>query len=332
MLDKKQSDLWSALDQGEQWVYRNEIANMQKADKSKSKATKETASKSASASTAAAAKVDPPAPDPKPVSPSTSAPTSSPPKKPAAARSSTPSASSSSFHPQASIASGTTGNLVKPPMGSRVVDTKEANSEKRIEFIKKADWQQLEDAVYDCTVCDIGKNRLNAVFGDGNPPCDVVLIGEGPGRVEDEQGRIFVGPSGRLLDKILASLKIDRNKDVAILNTIKCRPPQNANPSEPETAACRPFLERQVELLDPKLIVVLGRPACKWVFREDTPLTQKRGRVHEVEVAGKNRKVICTFHPSYLLRTPADKAKAWLDWLMVSENMRKIKDQAKDNT
>ncbi|MCD8339827.1 MAG: uracil-DNA glycosylase [Burkholderiales bacterium] len=347
MLNKEQSEVWKALGHGEQWVLRDELAELQKnlstenqkiakpnvegpnfaspATKTPNLQSRSFVPSALDKQTAPSERVEVQGTSPQQASSAEVASAvqtesdttvAAPKRTQGTTRTTTKRKSTTTLSKEAAMG--------KPTIGSRHVDVQQARDVKRIDFIKNADWATLEEAVNNCTVCDIGKNRLNAVFGQGHPPTDVVLIGEGPGEQEDQQGRIFVGQSGMLLDKILRSLKIRRGEDVAILNTLKCRPPNNANPQEPETAACRPFLERQLELLDPKLIVAMGKPALKWIFRKDVPVKSLRGRVHDVEVAGKMRKVIVTFHPSYLLRTPIDKGKAWLDWLLVLDTMRKL--------
>ncbi len=276
MLSKEQSALWDALGLGPQWVSRDELEQLQKAEQ-----------KAPTPVVTPNEKI----PEPKPVE-------------------------------KAHVAPPVCN---RPAYGSRAVSLEEAASSDRISKIKIATWEELDNIVSQCTVCDIGKNRTNAVFGTGEPTKDLVLIGEAPGETEDRLGKVFVGASGNLLDVILSSLKLKRGVDLAIVNTLKCRPPHNANPSDEEMTACRPVLERQIELLDPKLIVVMGRPAAKWIFGEDASLTSRRGTVYEVSLGGKTRKVIVTYHPSYLLRTPSDKRKAWVDWCLVLQTMRDLK-------
>ncbi|WP_300878523.1 uracil-DNA glycosylase, partial [uncultured Parasutterella sp.] len=181
--------------------------------------------------------------------------------------------------------------------------------------------QTLKQLVQDCRACEISSSRLHPVFGQGNPPCRLMLIGEAPGAEEDRLGQPFVGPSGKLLDKILEAAKLDREKDLCIFNTLKCRPPLNATPEKAETMACRPFLERQIELIDPEVIVAMGKPAASWFFPDLKTLNPYRGKVHNLTVQGKPRKVIVTYHPSYLLRSPQEKRKAWLDWCLILDTL-----------
>ena len=191
----------------------------------------------------------------------------------------------------------------------------------RIHQIATADWQTLKQLVQDCRACEISSSRLHPVFGQGYPPCRLMLIGEAPGAEEDRLGQPFVGPSGKLLDKILEAAKLDREKDLCIFNTLKCRPPLNATPEKAETMACRPFLERQIDLIDPEVIVAMGKPAASWFFPDLKTLNPYRGKVHNLTVQGKPRKVIVTYHPSYLLRSPQEKRKAWLDWCLILDTL-----------
>ena len=163
--------------------------------------------------------------------------------------------------------------------------------------------------------------------GEGTPPKDLVLIGEAPGAEEDRQGIPFCGPSGKLLTTILHAIGLERGKDLAILNTIKCRPPMNADPSAEEMAACWSFLERQLELMDPKVIVAMGKPAAKSLFGTDETLTSRRQKVFDMVIAGKSRKVIVTYHPAALLRNPSDKRKAWVDWCLVLDTLNKARNE-----
>lgn len=164
----------------------------------------------------------------------------------------------------------------------------------------------------DCTLCKLCEGRTNVVFGVGNPTARLMFIGEGPGRDEDLQGEPFVGAAGKLLNRILAAMGLSRD-DVYIANTVKCRPPNNRNPEPEELAACRPYLLRQVELVAPEMVVVLGRVAMQAVLGTDAPLGRMRGSVHD----WSGIPVVCTYHPAYLLRTPADKGKTWDDMQLV---------------
>lgn len=177
-------------------------------------------------------------------------------------------------------------------------------------------WAELQQAVAACQACDLCKTRKQAVLGVGDPAADWLFIGEGPGADEDERGEPFVGKAGKLLDNMLAAIDLKRGRGVYIANAVKCRPPDNRTPEPGETAACWPFLARQIELIQPKLIVTLGKPAAQTLLQQEVKIADARGRVHDF--AGMP--LIVTYHPAYLLRSLLDKAKAWEDLCF----MRKI--------
>lgn len=173
-----------------------------------------------------------------------------------------------------------------------------------------ADWEGLRQQVLACTRCELHRGRTQAVFASGDRQARWMVVGEAPGAEEDRQGQPFVGRAGQLLNAMLAAIGLPR-PSVFVANMIKCRPPQNRDPRPEELAACRPYLERQFELLRPTLILVVGRIAAQNLLGTDAPLGRLRGRVHH---AGRlNLPVIVTYHPAYLLRSPADKRKAWED-------------------
>ena len=173
------------------------------------------------------------------------------------------------------------------------------------------DWPELGERVAACRNCVLCEQRTQAVLGVGDRQPDWLFVGEGPGAEEDARGEPFVGQAGKLLDNMLAALDIARGNKVYIANAVKCRPPGNRTPEAGEMAACRPYLERQVALLKPKIIVLLGKAAVHAVLHEDKSLASMRGRVFEY--AGVP--VVVTYHPAYLLRNLPDKAKAWEDLL-----------------
>lgn len=172
-------------------------------------------------------------------------------------------------------------------------------------------WPELERVVADCRACVLCEQRRQAVLGVGDRNPDWLFIGEGPGADEDVQGEPFVGQAGKLLDNMLTALDIARGNKVYIANAVKCRPPGNRTPEAGEMAACRPYLERQIALLKPKIIVLLGKAAVHAVLHDDKSLASMRGK--RFEHAGIP--VIVTYHPAYLLRNLPDKAKAWEDLL-----------------
>ncbi|HXZ06477.1 MAG TPA: uracil-DNA glycosylase [Paraburkholderia sp.] len=185
--------------------------------------------------------------------------------------------------------------------------------------IATLDWDALSARVASCERCRLCEKRTNTVFGVGDRNADWMLIGEAPGENEDRQGEPFVGQAGKLLDNMLRSLTLARGTNVYIANVIKCRPPGNRNPEPDEVARCEPYLQRQVSLVKPKLIVALGRFAAQSLLKTDASISSLRGRVHEYEGVP----VIVTYHPAYLLRSLPDKAKAWADLCLARDTWRK---------
>jgi uracil-DNA glycosylase family 4 len=178
-------------------------------------------------------------------------------------------------------------------------------------------WDDLREAVTACRQCRLCEARKQAVFGVGDVNADWLFVGEGPGAEEDARGEPFVGPAGKLLDSMLASIGLKRGQDVYIANAVKCRPPDNRTPAPDEAAACRPYLERQIELIQPKLIVALGRPAAQTLLQTEIKIAAARGRLHDY----RGIPLIVTYHPAYLLRTLLDKAKAWEDLCFMRRTM-----------
>ncbi len=184
-------------------------------------------------------------------------------------------------------------------------------------------WETLQHETAECRACPLGAQRKQAVFGVGHRKAEWMLIGEAPGFEEDSRGEPFVGQAGRLLDHMLASIGLTREGETAqsvfIANVLKCRPPGNRNPEPAEVAQCEPFLRRQVELINPKLILVMGRFAAQALLQTDASIASLRGQVHQVEVGGRRVPVVVTYHPAYLLRNLADKSKAWADLCFARE-------------
>lgn len=170
------------------------------------------------------------------------------------------------------------------------------------------DWTELQRLATACTKCRLAKSRTQVVYGVGNPKADLMFIGEAPGRDEDLQGKPFVGRAGQLLTDIIKAMKLTRD-DVYIANVIKCRPPENRNPEPDELDACRPFIRRQIELIEPKVIVTLGRFALQSLLEKGFSITAARGSWLDYN----GIKVMPTYHPAYLLRTPAAKKEVWAD-------------------
>jgi len=180
------------------------------------------------------------------------------------------------------------------------------------------DLEELARQAADCHRCPLAEGRSHVVFGSGNPHADLVFIGEAPGQEEDRQGLPFVGRAGKLLERMLAALGLSRDQ-VYIMNTIKCRPPNNRDPKPEEVEACNPWFEQQLALLKPRVICLLGRVAAQTVLQTDAPLGALRGRWHEHD----GIPVRVTYHPAYLLRSPAQKAKSWEDLLSLQQRLSK---------
>lgn len=182
------------------------------------------------------------------------------------------------------------------------------------EAVKHANLDELREQVVACTACGLCEGRRHAVFGHGGQPTRWLVVGEAPGEQEDRQGQPFVGRSGQLLDAMLSAVGMSRERDVFIANVIKCRPPGNRNPKPEEIAACSPYLMRQIALLKPERILVLGRFAAQALLGTDATIGSLRGRIHQMKTdEGREIPVIVSYHPAYLLRSPAEKARAWQD-------------------
>jgi DNA polymerase len=181
-------------------------------------------------------------------------------------------------------------------------------------------WIPLKAAVSGCTKCGLHQSRTQTVFGVGDEQADWMLIGEAPGAEEDRLGDPFVGQAGKLLDNMLAAIGLARGENVYIANVLKCRPPGNRNPAPEEVEQCAPHLLKQIELIQPKLIVAMGRFAAQTLLQSNASIAAMRGRVHRY--AGVP--LIVTYHPAYLLRTLEDKAKAWEDLLFARRTMQAL--------
>ena len=170
------------------------------------------------------------------------------------------------------------------------------------------DWPELRDCVANCTRCELSDSRTNTVFGVGNPEADWLIIGEAPGAEEDRRGEPFVGRAGQLLDQMLIAIGQSR-ESVFIANILKCRPPNNRDPKPAEAAACRAYLERQIELIQPKIVLAVGKIAAQNLLGTDDPVGRMRGRPHDLG----GIPLVVTYHPAYLLRSPSQKNKSWTD-------------------
>jgi uracil-DNA glycosylase family 4 len=186
--------------------------------------------------------------------------------------------------------------------------------------VQEMNWEDLKRAVSNCTACGLHATRTQTVFGVGDERAEWLLVGEAPGAEEDRLGEPFVGQAGKLLDNMLAALGLRRGENVYIANVLKCRPPGNRNPEPEEVARCTPYLLRQIALIQPKLIVAMGRFAAQTLLASDASIASLRGRVHRY--AGVP--LVVTYHPAYLLRTLPDKAKAWSDLVFARRLMRDL--------
>ena len=182
-------------------------------------------------------------------------------------------------------------------------------------------WYDLKSDCGTCRKCPLGETRTNLVFGVGNENAEVMLIGEGPGEQEDLQGEPFVGKSGQLLDKYLAAIDLDRNKNVYIANIVKCRPPHNRDPKPEEAEMCLPYLRAQVKLLRPQIIVCLGRIAAQRLISPDFRVTRQHGEFFQKG----STYMMGTFHPAALLRDEAKKKEALSDFQRLREKIEELK-------
>ncbi len=187
----------------------------------------------------------------------------------------------------------------------------------RIARIAQLDWDGLKSEAATCRACKLCEKRKQAVLGVGALNAPWLFVGEGPGAEEDDQGEPFVGQAGKLLDAMLAAAGLQRGREVHIANVVKCRPPGNRNPSPEESLACAPLLDRQIDLIQPRLIVALGKIALTRLTGSDASMASMRGKQH----AYRGIPVIATYHPAYLLRNLPDKLKAWEDLMMAKKVM-----------
>jgi DNA polymerase len=192
----------------------------------------------------------------------------------------------------------------------------------RVARIAMLPWSAFADDVRACTACGLCRSRRQAVPGVGDAHAEWMFVGEAPGAEEDARGEPFVGQAGRLLDNMLAALGMQRESKVYIANVLKCRPPGNRTPEPGEVDACRPYLDRQIALIRPKLIVALGRSAATTLLGIDATIASLRGRVHRYQ----DVPLIVTYHPAYLLRNLPDKAKAWEDLCLARATLRAVHD------
>ena len=212
---------------------------------------------------------------------------------------------------------------LKPPQNEeKTIAFNPSNKSDKVDFYSKngtdlaaMGWDALTARIHACQACNLCKGRQQAVPGMGNPTARWMIVGEAPGEQEDKQGLPFVGPAGQLLDAMLAAMGLNRDDDVYIANVIKCRPPRNRNPEPEEIAHCLPYLQRQIELVQPDMLLALGRFAAQALLQgtvpdvDKQPLGRLRGQVYTVN----RRPLVVSYHPAYLLRNPVEKGKVWAD-------------------
>jgi uracil-DNA glycosylase family 4 len=219
-------------------------------------------------------------------------------------------AEAESFAPHASFA---TAEALTPAPGADLAEDRRAS-------IMQMDWTALKAAVARCVDCALHLKRNKTVFGVGDESAEWMFIGEGPGADEDALGDPFVGQAGKLLDNMLAAIGLARGKNVYIANVVKCRPPGNRNPEPAEAQQCEPYLQRQIALVKPKLIIALGRVAALNLLAREATIASLRGRLLEY----KGTPLLVTYHPAYLLRNLTDKAKAWEDLCFAMTTMQTL--------
>ena len=172
--------------------------------------------------------------------------------------------------------------------------------------------------------CDLKKNATNLVFGDGNADSKIMIIGEGPGAQEDAEGKPFVGRAGKLLDKMLESIQLDRTK-VYISNVVNYRPPENRAPTEVEILRYLPYLKKHIEIINPKILVLLGKTALNAIVGQETIISKARGKWHQKEIGSTKLWVMASFHPAFLMRQPEQKKLAWIDLKMIRDKSKTLK-------
>ncbi len=222
-------------------------------------------------------------------------------------------------------------NAPVAPPNRRAATSAEVALGPRPAGVDTMDWPALRAAVAGCQACSLSQSRAQTVFGVGHIEADWMIVGEAPGEQEDKQGEPFVGRAGELLDRMLEAVGLTRaeapaTQQVFIANVLKCRPPANRNPLPQEVAQCEPYLLRQMALVQPRVVLAMGRFAVQSLLKSSEPLGKLRGRVHQVQGVP----VIVTYHPAYLLRSPADKALAWDDLCLAREVLMQSRARSPD--
>src|SRR5215813_12959260 len=193
-------------------------------------------------------------------------------------------------------------------------------TDEKPEETMSSDLESIRAEIGDCQRCKLAPRRTNIVFGSGNPNADLVFVGEAPGFDEDQQGLPFVGRAGQLLTKIIESINLKR-EDVYICNVLKCRPPDNRNPEPDEVAACNPFLKKQLATIRPKIVCCLGTFAAQTVLQTAAPISKLRGKFFDMD----GMRIIATFHPAYLLRSPEKKREVWEDMKQIRAELFRLR-------
>ena len=219
--------------------------------------------------------------------------------------------------PQWHLRRGADASVVENEIVSTALAAPASTADRRC-AIMRMDWTQIKVSVASCTACALHAKRTKTVFGVGDENADWLFVGEGPGADEDAQGEPFVGQAGKLLDSMLAAIKLNRGENVYIANVVKCRPPGNRNPQADEALACEPYLHRQIDLIKPRLIIALGKVAATNLLAREASVASLRNTVHQY----RGIPLIVTYHPAYLLRSLAEKARAWEDLCFAVDTMQ----------
>lgn len=197
-------------------------------------------------------------------------------------------------------------------------------TDEAVPMAAEVSWDELAVQVSECRKCGLCSSRRQTVFGTGPQTARLMIVGEAPGQEEDASGEPFVGSAGKLLDSMLTAIGMNRSEHVFIANVLKCRPPGNRNPAPEEVAACFPYLQHQIALLQPELILVMGRFAAQALLNTEASIASLRGRQHTCELPGLAVPVLVTYHPAYLLRNLPDKSKAWTDLLLTRSTLLQL--------
>lgn len=212
-------------------------------------------------------------------------------------------------------------NFYLEAMGIQPWQLKSTAKKTEVNDLDHLTWPELAARISQCTLCGLEKSRTQTVFGVGNQQADLMIIGEAPGLNEDKRGEPFVGRAGQLLNCMLESIGLTREK-IFIANILKCRPPNNRDPQVAEVTSCTPYLVQQINLLQPKLILAVGRIAAQYLLQTKSALGQLRSQLHHLPTL--NVPVIITYHPAYLLRSPKDKKKAYADLVFTQQTLNSV--------